>query len=186
MLQINLNPFPVLETQRLVLRQTVPGDVAQVFFLRSDPGVMKYIDKERCKSLDEANEHITKLYKLWVENEGIGWAITLKNSVEMIGFIGIWNIHKEHHRAEIGYVLHSQHHGHGIMPEAAKTVIKFALNNMHLHSLEAIVNPGNEASIKLLERCHFMREGYYKENYFFNGQFLDSAVYSLLASNFKP
>jgi ribosomal-protein-alanine N-acetyltransferase len=56
---------------------------------------------------------------------------------------------------------------------------------MDLHSIEAIVNPDNKASIKLLERNSFTREAYFKENYFYDGKFLDSAVYSLLISEYK-
>jgi ribosomal-protein-alanine N-acetyltransferase len=52
---------------------------------------------------------------------------------------------------------------------------------MKLHSVEANVNPSNASSIGLLEKCGFVREAYYRENYFYNGRFMDSAVYSLLA-----
>jgi ribosomal-protein-alanine N-acetyltransferase len=52
---------------------------------------------------------------------------------------------------------------------------------MKLHSIEANVNPNNLSSIKLLERNNFIREGYFKENYFFNGKFSDSAIYSLIS-----
>jgi ribosomal-protein-alanine N-acetyltransferase len=47
-----------------------------------------------------------------------------------------------------------------------------------LHSIEATVNPGNLASIKLLERCGFVREAYYREKYYNKGKFIDSAIYS--------
>jgi ribosomal-protein-alanine N-acetyltransferase len=51
---------------------------------------------------------------------------------------------------------------------------------MKLHSVEADVNPANQPSIKLLERNNFVREAYFKENYFYDGKFLDSAIYTLL------
>ena len=55
---------------------------------------------------------------------------------------------------------------------------------LHLHSIEAIVNPDNVASIGILEKNGFVREAYYKEDYYFEGKFLDSAVYSLLEPKF--
>lgn len=67
-----------------------------------------------------------------------------------------------------------------MMQEALAAVLNFGFRTLQLHSVEANVNPGNTASIKLLERNHFIREGYFRENYFYNGRFLDSAVYSLL------
>jgi len=49
----------------------------------------------------------------------------------------------------------------------------------------ANVNPANLASIKLLERNNFTREGYFKESFFFNGRFLDTAIYSLVTTEIK-
>jgi RimJ/RimL family protein N-acetyltransferase len=66
------------------------------------------------------------------------------------------------------------------MQEAMIIVIDYGFRAMHLHSIEANVNPDNAASIKLLQRNNFVREAYHKENYYFNGKFLDSAIYSLL------
>jgi ribosomal-protein-alanine N-acetyltransferase len=54
---------------------------------------------------------------------------------------------------------------------------------MNLHSIEANINPENIASRKLLEKTGFVREAYFKENYFFNGKFIDSEIYSLLNKN---
>jgi ribosomal-protein-alanine N-acetyltransferase len=104
----------------------------------------------------------------------------LKNEFKLIGNIGIWRIEKEHHRAEIGYALHPSHQGKGIMQEALKAVLDYGFHMMKLHSMEANVNPDNAASIKLLERANFVREAYFKENYFFDGKYLDSAIYSLI------
>ncbi|MGE5859464.1 MAG: GNAT family N-acetyltransferase, partial [Ignavibacteria bacterium] len=63
--------------------------------------------------------------------------------------------------------------------------LNYGFKVMNLHSIEANVNPDNKASIRLLERNNFTREAYFKENYFYNGKFLDSAIYSLLISEFK-
>ncbi len=66
------------------------------------------------------------------------------------------------------------------MQEAILTILDYGFKIMKLHSVEANVNPNNAASIKLLERNNFIREAYHKENYYYNGKFLDSAIYSLL------
>ncbi len=49
---------------------------------------------------------------------------------------------------------------------------------MKLHSIEAVIAPENVASAKVLEKCNFIKEGYFKENEFYNGQFLDTVIYS--------
>jgi ribosomal-protein-alanine N-acetyltransferase len=59
-------------------------------------------------------------------------------------------------------------------------VMEYGFGTMKLHSLEANVNPDNKASIKLLERNNFIKEAHFKENYFYDERYLDSAIYSLL------
>jgi ribosomal-protein-alanine N-acetyltransferase len=71
------------------------------------------------------------------------------------------------------------------MHETLKRMAKFGFNNMKLHSIEANVNPGNEKSKRVLEKIGFKKEAYFRENYLFNGKFLDSIIYSLLEKDLK-
>lgn len=180
MLTINFNPFPELSTERLQLRQINNEDANELFLLRSDERVMSFIDRPRAKSIFDALEFIQKVNDSLTNNDGINWGIALKNDSKLIGTIGFWRIVKEHHRAEIGYLLHPDYHGKGIMQEAFATVIDYGFIIMRLHSVEANVNPDNAASIKLLERNKFTREGHLRENMYYDGKFLDSVIYSLL------
>ena len=180
MLQPNFTPFPVLTTERLVLRQITAADANELFFLRSDETVMKYIDKARAQSVDEALRHLDVVNEALAKNDSISWAITLKDDPLMLGYIGYWRMSKENYRSEVGYVLHPAHHCKGIMSEAFAAVIDYGFGVMKLHSMEAVINPENVASQKLLEKHHFVREGYFREDYFYDGKFLDSAIYSLI------
>ena len=180
MLSVNFSPFPVIETERLLLRQTTQADVNELYYLRASEEVMKYIDRPRPKSTDDILELIEKIRKMIADNEGIEWAITLKPNPAFIGTVSFHRIIKEHYRAEIGYLLHPAYHGKGIMSEAVKAVIAYGFDTLKLHSIEAHINPENVASQILLERNHFIREAYFKEDYFWNGKFLDTAIYSLL------
>ena len=92
----------------------------------------------------------------------------------------MYRIIAEHYRAEVGYMLNTGNHQQGIMFEAIQKVIEFGFTNMKLHSIEANINPENIASKKLLEKTGFVREAYFKENYYFNGRFNDTEIYSLL------
>jgi len=181
MLILNFYPFPILSTQRLMLRQISNNDANEIFSLRSDKKVMQFIDRPLATSIEDAFQLIQKMNDT---NEGITWAITVKDDATLIGTIGYWRIIKEHYRAEIGYLLHPDFQGKGIMQEAMTEVLKYGFKKMKLHSVEANVNPGNLASIKLLERNNFIREAFFKENYYYNGKFLDSVIYSLLTSGF--
>lgn len=185
MLSPNFTPFPTLNTERLHLRKVTPNDAPEMFFMRSDERVMKYIDKERAKTVEEGLAFITLINDLEANNNAVTWAITLKGDPKLIGTVCLWNFKKAHYRAEIGYALHPDLQRQGFMQEVITTVLDYGFNTLHLHSIEAIINPGNTASASLLEKNNFVREAYYKENFFYNGHFLDSAVYSLLKANFK-
>lgn len=124
---------------------------------------------------------IKKIERFEKTGDAINWSITLKGNDTLIGNICLFNIKKDHQRAELGYMLHPDYYGQGIMSEAIKAVLETGFKKYKLHSIEAIVNPKNKVSIRLLEKNKFKREAYFKENYFYNGKFLDSAVYSLLA-----
>ena len=181
MLQLQFDPFPEIYTQRLILRCLTLADAPQLFYLRSNKDVMKYIDREPQKTVEETETFINFLLDTQNKNDAVLWVIALKeNPAVMIGNIGYWSITKEHYRAEIGYMLHHDFWQKGFMKEAIKPVIEYGFESMKLHTIEANINPANKASQVLLESIGFVREGYFKENYFFNGVFSDSAIYSLL------
>ena len=181
MFAVNFNPFPAINTEKLLLRQVEKSDVNEIFFLRSDKKVLEYLDRAPAANIQEAASWIEKINELEKNNNAVTWAITLKPDDTLIGTLGFWNITKEHYRAEIGYTLHPNHQGKGIMQEAMLAVLNYGFKIMKLHSIEGNVNPNNLSSIKILERNNFTREGFFKENYFYDGKFLDSAIYSLIS-----
>jgi ribosomal-protein-alanine N-acetyltransferase len=179
-INLNFKPFPILETKRLLLRRVVNGDVKEMFVLRSNTEIMKYIPRPLVTNLEEAKEHIASIDAKIESLEGINWAITLKGDDTLIGVAGFYRINVENFRAEIGYILHPSHSGKGLISEVVKELIDYGFNTMKLHSIEAVIAPENYASAKVLEKNGFIQEGLFKENQYFEGRFLDSAVYSLL------
>lgn len=185
MLEVNFDPFPVLETERLVLRRTTLDDANDYFFLRSSPEAMKHICKPLQKNVEETKELIYKINEMIAFNDGISWAVCLKKNNIMIGSVSFHHLYKEHYRAEIGYMLHPDFWKMGIISEAVDAIINYGFNTLNFHSIEAHIDPTNIGSEKLLQKFNFVKEAYFKENYFFNGKFLDSAVYGLLNPNKK-
>lgn len=185
MLAINFNPFPNLITKRLILRKIDQADMAEILVLRSDPDTMKYIPRPLLKTNEEALEHIATIDTKLEANEGINWAITLKEDKKMIGIIGHYRIQPEHYRAEIGYILLPEFHGKGIISEAVIEVINYGFNSMGLNSIEAIIDPKNTASEKVLQKTGFLKEAHLLENEFFEGRFLDKVIYSILKRNWQ-
>ncbi len=181
MLEPNFQPFPEIRTDRLLLRRIVPGDAHLFYALRTNENVMKYIDKEPPKSIEEVKAMLDRINSDLENNNGITWAICLPQDKEqLIGTVGFWRLVKQNYRAEIGYMLHPGYWRRGIMEEAVAAAIAYGFTSMNLHSIEANINPGNAASAALLEKLGFVREAYFKEDYYFRGKFLDSAIYCRL------
>ncbi|MCW3127906.1 MAG: family N-acetyltransferase [Bacteroidetes bacterium] len=182
MLTLDFNPFPVITTDRLILREIGYLDAGEIFVFRSDPRIMTYLDRTPDMSIEQAHQFIAHVKEAQNNNDSVMWGISLKTDHKLIGTCGFWRIEKAHHRAEIGYTLHPDHQGKGYMNEATAAVLSHGFNKMNLHSVEANVNPNNVASISLLEKNGFVKEGHFKENWFHDGKFSDSAIYSLVRS----
>ena len=180
MLTINFSPFTILETERLILRRVLPSDVKEMFELRSNPETMKYIPRPLLTNHEEALAHIQMMEDKIETNEGINWAITLKGDDKMLGVIGHYRIKPEHYRAEVGYMILPEYHGKGITTEAVQCVVDYGFNTMQLHSIEGVIDPENEASQRVLQKCGFVKEAHFKENEFYDGKFIDAVVYSKL------
>ena len=182
MLETNFNPFPEIRTNRLLLRRMTIADAPEILSMRSDDSVMQYIDRPKTKTIEEAEAWIQMVDDSLNNNAGIAWAITLDSAPnKLIGNISFWRIIKQHYRAEIGYMLSPAHWRTGIMKEALLAVHDFGFKKMQLHSIEAHINPANMASAAILKSVGYVREAYFKEDYYFNGDFIDTAIYSLLA-----
>jgi len=181
MLEVNFTPFPDITTERLLLRRMTQEDTDEIFFLRSNEEVMNYIDRPRAVTIQDAKDFLGIIDKSLEGNDGITWGITLKDKpAKLIGTIGYWRLKKEHYRAEIGYMLNPVFWKKGIMKEAILAVLDFGFTTMLLHSIEANINSGNVASANILEATGFIKEAHFKEDFFFDGTFRDTIIYSRL------
>src|SRR5688500_6364358 len=97
--------FPLLETERLILRQPAAGDAPDVFRIFGDPRVMRYIGKPTLQSLDEAAAKVQLYRQAFEERTGIRWAILRRVDGRYLGSCGFWRLFREHFRAEIGFEL---------------------------------------------------------------------------------
>jgi [ribosomal protein S5]-alanine N-acetyltransferase len=177
--------FPELECERLLFRQFRISDAKELFELRSNDEVMRFMDTTKFKSIQDAEKMINNVLDDYKNQKGINWAIIETSTNAFIGYFGFWKMMPEHCRGEIGYALNAGSWGKGYMTETLRVMMRFGFDSIKLHSVEANVNPENINSIKLLEKTGFSKEAHFKENYLFNGKFLDSIIYSLLERNFR-
>ena len=156
------------------------------FLLRSDKDAMKYLDRPIAQTIEDAQTLLNKKTEAANNNTGITWAIQLKENPALIGTIGFWRIDKENHRGEIGYMLRPNFFRMGIATEALNAAVNYAFKHLNFHSIEANINTENDASMRLLEKQGFRKEAHFRENYYYDGKFLDSVIYCLISSDDRP
>ena len=95
---------------------------------------------------------------------------------EAVGCIGLSDI--EGHKAAVGYWLAEEYWGRGIMTGALKLTTRYALGDMGLRRLYATVFLFNKASMRVLEKCGYRREGILRKETEKDGRLYDMALYA--------
>jgi ribosomal-protein-alanine N-acetyltransferase len=172
--------FPILETERLQLREIVKKDAQDIFNCFSNNDVTRYYGQDTFTSIEQAKQLVEFFSKSFQENRGIRWGIELKGKNEIIGTIGFNAWSSKHKRAEIGYELHPEYWGNGYATEAVSKVISYGFREWELTRIGAVVFIGNMESNKLLAKLGFQKEGILKNYMYQNGVAYDTNIYSLL------
>lgn len=179
--------FPIehIKTERLHIRRLEHSDLKSIFEIFSNPDVTQYWGIDQMTSLSHAKNFIDETYKGFQDHSLLEWGIVETKTQRLIGTCAYTSWDRINKRAEIGFALHKDSWGNGLMKEWLSVFIPFGFNELELHRIEADVDPHNLASIKLLERFGFKREGYLRERYHQDNEFQDAIFYALLRSEFN-
>jgi ribosomal-protein-alanine N-acetyltransferase len=177
--------FPQLETQRLILREFQLSDVPAVYEMYTHPDLIRHLPGGPMKSFQEAEKKVQSRINLFrTIRMGFRWAITLKQDPNtIIGSCGFYYPISDFHSIETGYELHPDHWRQGIMTEALIAIFSFGFNggfSYPLNRIIAITHPTNTASKNLLTKLGFKREGILREYAYWDEQYHDHLLYSLL------
>ena len=182
--RFEFSEFPVLETKRLKLRKPDISDAGDVLVFRGDIIVQKY-DDPIIHTIQEAVTFINELLDEYRTQEGISWAVELKDRKIVIGCFGLHHWNQYHRRAEAGYGLAHAYWGQGFGSEALIAMVRYGFQTMNLNRIYARTIADNYESIRLLERNGFQREGTQRNHSWEDdGTFHDSAIYGLLVNEF--
>lgn len=110
-----------------------------------------------------------------IEDDAIAGIITLSQI-----------FHGSFQNAYLGYGLWGGFDGKGYMTEAVDLILKFAFNDLDLHRVEANVQPHNAPSIRVLERCGFVKEGFSEKYLNIGGLWRDHERWAIIRENWKP
>jgi ribosomal-protein-alanine N-acetyltransferase len=169
-MDFNFTTFPVLETERLTLRELNLNDAKAIFGLRTNKEINEFIDRKRLNNLSESRAFIDLISKLAATNKGLFWVLESKNNQQLIGTIGLRNFEDEENYAEIGYELDPSYHQRGFMSEAFEAILKFGFENLELKTIEAFTHQKNTASIALLKKQQFVLDPERREEGFENNR----------------
>ncbi len=171
--------FPLLETERLLLRQVESDDADGLFECYSSPGVMKYISAplERRDTIDGILNDYRDGYS---DGCSLIWSVIVKKTGKFAGTAGFEEFNFLDTKADIGFSLLELYQGKGYMSEALETIINFGFQTMNINRIQTTVVPENQTSIKLLRNLNFQKEGHMRQSVFFSNCYHDELVFALL------
>jgi [ribosomal protein S5]-alanine N-acetyltransferase len=171
---------PTLICERVVLRPVTLADVPALYAVFGDAEVMRYWSTSPFAKLADAESLALKIISGYEAATFLQLGIVEKKADLLIGTCTIFAMHEASRRAELGYALHRDYWGQGLMSEALDGIVNYAFTTLGLNRLEADIDPQNHASAKSLTRLGFKLEGFMPERWIVNDAFSDSAVYGLL------
>jgi ribosomal-protein-alanine N-acetyltransferase len=152
----------ILETERLILRRFVPGDLGRLYALYRDPEVRRYFP-EGTLTWAETREELEWFLNGHPEHPELGlWATIHKGTRRLIGRCGLlpWTLDGRP-EVEVAFLLDKAYWGQGLGTEAAQAVLDYGFEKLCLPRLICLIERGNQASIRVAQKIGmtFEKEG---------------------------
>ncbi len=172
--------FPILESERVILRRFEDSDLENVFKGLSHPEIIKHY------GISFETLEATKMQMKWFEDlekneKGLWWAVCDQVDGTFLGGGGLNDLSKKHRKAEIGFWLLKEHWGKGYMTETMPLIVNYAFNSMGLHRIEGFVETENTNCKNALAKLNFNHEGTMQDCEFKYGKFVSVDIYSKLS-----
>jgi [ribosomal protein S5]-alanine N-acetyltransferase len=173
------SPFPILQTERLLLRQFTDSDLEHVYQGLSHPDIIQYYGV-RYDSLEATKAQMQFFADLEKDGTGLWWAVCSPDNSNFYGAGGINGLSKTHRKAEVGFWLLCDYWGKGIMTEALPLIIQYGFEHMGLHRVEGIVEPENISCKRALGKLGFQYEGTMRDCEIKNGKFISLEIHAMI------
>lgn len=174
-----LSHKPVLESDRILLRNLVPDDVPALCEWMPDKSLYQYWGKNPGKTdkkpelLFEASEKPTKSFH---------WGIIHKADGKAIGELWVYLI-ENNRMAKVALRISRNYQGCGYATEALRMAVDFCFSKTELRRIWSDVDVRNEASCRVLEKCGFTREGLIRQGKMVS-TYCDYYLYGILKEDF--
>ncbi len=151
-------PFPILETDRTILRAICMDDLEAMYSYCSNPNVPRYSIWDAHESKEDTRKFILFVMGRY-KTTGIGpWGIVHKETNTLIGSCSFVNWDNRNRNAELGYVLSEQYWNQGMMTEVIKEIVAYGFDRIGLMRIEARCMVNNIASAKVMEKVGMVKE----------------------------
>ncbi|MBA9075659.1 GNAT family N-acetyltransferase [Rufibacter quisquiliarum] len=169
-----------LSTPRLLLREFQENDWHFTHLYESQESVMRY-QTSHVRSSQESRDYLLQCMAEAREDPRtlFDLAVVLKSTNMLIGRVGM-KIDYDAEEAALWYLLNPTYWNKGYTTEAARALIEYGFEELHLHRFWADCDPRNVGSYRVMEKLGMRREAHFKENIFIKGEWCDSLVYALL------
>ena len=179
--------LPTLAAARLRLRSLGDPDLPALVAIFGDATHLRYWSHGPIADADAARAYLDGIAAGWRERSLFQWGIEEAATRQIVGTVTLAGWDRDNRRADLGFILRPGAEGRGLATEAVRTALAFAFGTMGLRRVEADVDPDNAASLRLLERLGFRREGLLRDRWFtFFGEWKDSVILGLLADELAP
>lgn len=183
---MKVNEFPVLETDRLVLREIRIDDAETIYNYLSDSEVIKYLEGST-DSIEEAKGYISWISEGYEKRTDIRWGIELKENNTLIGDCGLGHINEPKIPTELGFMLSKKYWNKGYMSEVLKAILEYGFEELGLHRIQGWTHSDNIISSRLLLNNGFTKEGLHREFVYIwhRGIYFDADMYAILSKDYK-
>ncbi len=178
-LQIFKRP-PELHTPRLILRPMRVSDAGDMFDYARREEVTRFLLWQPHPEAEYTEAYLRSVQKQYKKGEFYDWALVYKPTGKMIGTCGFTSFDLRHNKGEIGYVLNPDFWGRGLATEAVERVLRFGLEELGLHRLEARYMVENAASRRVMEKCGMVFEGVLRDWMLVKGIYRDIGVCAII------
>ena len=172
-------------TARLVLRPFRAGDEADALAYRGRADVCRYIPAEPLEPADVGKFVAERAGATSIAADGDAIILAVEHQGRVIGDVVIKAGQLADRQAELGWSLNPAYQGNGYATEAARELINMCFTDLGMHRAWAQIDPRNVASARLCERLDMRQEAHFREDIWFKGEWGDTAIYAVLASEWR-
>jgi ribosomal-protein-alanine N-acetyltransferase len=178
--------FPVLNTERFVLRRMTLGDAPRLFEMLRDPHVARFTAHRPLRGMPEAVELVRNVGLDFATRRAVRWAVSHDPQGPLVATVGLHDWDRYHRVINVGFDVDREKWGQGIATEILSAVTQFTSDVLDVNRVQADVMTGNEGCMAVLERLGFEREGLQRERLYKDGTFHDVVLFAFRRAKGVP